>query len=504
MKIFAFRFSTPMLIEVIRCLDKRSIEVTYWTGSKKYFEDFVKNRKDFPNTIFHNTFEAVQGIGAPEVDQSSFEPISKKITENMLACESQALIMLNAIDLDNTSLSKKKHLYYEYVKYWYGVLTTMKPDAIIFGDIPHMSFQFVVYHLAKLLNIKVVMYRVIQIPGRMLFLNNYSKYEELGREVAKNIDAQFSLNNLSPDIQKYYLKQLDLESSPDPFYMKKDYVGSLEKTSHILPRLTAILRHIKQLSFLKTTKSYVQSFFAEKKLASIEGFSYSGLALKRQLKKWHNIRNGFKKEYEALQTKVDFSKKFIYVALHNQPECSTSAMGDIFVDQLLMIDLLADALPKDWVLYVKDSPMQWVGARAHLGRYDGYYRDIAKKKNVFIIPTTVSTYELINKSQAVATVTGTVAWEAVLRSKPAMIFGYTWFMHCDGVHRITDRKSCRQAMQAVMDGRLPDKQKVLNFLVSVEKVSTVSYPNNRFKTLNISEEENIKNIANKFMEELKI
>ena len=103
-----------------------------------------------------------------------------------------------------------------------------------------------------------------------------------------------------------------------------------------------------------------------------------------------------------------------------------------------------------------------------------------------------------------ATVTGTVAWEAVLRSKPAMIFGYTWFMHCDGVHRITDRKSCRQAMQAVMDGRLPDKQKVLNFLVSVEKVSTVSYPNNRFKTLNISEEENIKNIANKFMEELKI
>ncbi len=502
MKVFVFRFNSEMLIDVIRRLNQ-SFEISYWGGSKKYFDAIVKNPKDFPNTIFHNTYEAVRGIGAKEIDQSKFEPLSKQLIDKMLFCESQTLIMMNAIDFDNAHLSKKKHLYYEYLKYWHGVLTDMKPDVILFGDIPHVPFQFVIYHLAKLLGIKVIMYRVIQVTGRVLFLNDYEKYESLYKELEKNIDQHFVLEDLSPDIQRYYLKQTISSEDPAPFYMKKNYVGSLEKNAKIIPRLSVIFKHIKNATLLATTKAYLQTFFIKKTLASIDGFEYSGFALKHKYREWKRTRDSFKKEYESLQTQVEWNKKFIYVALHNQPECSTSAMGDIFVDQMLMIDILSKAIPEDWVLYIKESPAQWVGPWAHLGRYKGYYQDITKRKNVYLIPTEVSTYELINKAQLVATVTGTVAWEAVLRDKAALIFGFTWFMYCDGIFRVDNVADCRLMIDKINSGYKPDKQKVLNFLGSLDNVSTVAYPNIRFKTDDISEEQNIVNITNQFIKELK-
>lgn len=503
MKVFVFRFNSEMLIDVIRRLNQ-SVEITYWGGSKKYFDSITQDPKDFPNTIFHNTYEAVRGIGAKEIDQSKFEPLNKQLIDKMLFCESQTLIMMNAIDFDHAHLSKKKHLYYEYLRYWYGVLTTMKPDVILFGDIPHVPFQFVIYHLAKLLDIKIVMYRVIQVSGRILFLNDYEKYESLDKELEKNSNKNFILTDFSPDIQKYYLKQTNLQEDPSPFYMQKKYVGSLEKNSKIIPRFSVIIKHVKNATLLSTAKAYLQTFFVKKTLASIDGFEYSGLALKNKYKEWKCIRDSFKKEYESLQTQVDWDKKFIYVALHNQPECSTSAMGDIFVDQMLMIDILYKAMPVDWVLYIKESPAQWVGPWAHLGRYKGYYQDIVKRKNVYLIPTNVSTYELINKAQIVATVTGTAAWEAVLRNKSAIIFGFTWFIHCDGIFRVDNVVDCRLIIDKIKAGYKPNKQKVLNFLGSLDKVSTVAYPNIRFKTDDISEEQNIINITNKFAEELKI
>jgi acylphosphatase len=503
-KIFLFRFNSPMLIEVARRLKKAGVDIAYWEASRKYFEQFRKNNHEFPNTVFHDTFEAVRGISAEGINTETFEPIGKEFAKEMLECESQVLSMMNAVDLDNTPLSKKKHIYYQYLKYWRGLIKELKPDAIIFGDIPHIAHQYTLYCLAKKMGIKVIMYRTLQVRGRMIFMNDHTDYRRLREEVEKAKDKKYKLEDLSSDVQDNYKKYSDKKAEPHPFYTRKSYLNRFLEDSSLFPGVSKIIKNIKRLAFFRTTLSYIRMFFIKRKHASLEGFEHSAFVLRAYYYKlWRKIRLSYKKEYEKLQTAVDFSKNYIYVALHNQPECSTSAMGDIFVDQILMIDILSASIPRDWVVYVKETPLQWSMIRGHLGRYKGYYEEIKKRKNVALVPAEISTFELIKHARAVASVTGTVGWEAILRSKPALVFGYIFYMYCDGAFRVSNVAECKEAINIIRKGYLPDKQKVINFLAALDKVSVKSFPNMRFKQdLPISVEDNINNISRALFKEL--
>ena len=144
------------------------------------------------------------------------------------------------------------------------------------------------------------------------------------------------------------------------------------------------------------------------------------------------IRDNLKKEYERFQSLPNFSKKFIYAPLQVQPECSNSPQGGVFADQILMLETLAAALPDDWLIYVKEHPIQWprIGLEFSSYKYRGYYQKISEIKNVKIVPLETDSYKLNKESQAVATITGASGWEAMLWSKPAIIFGYPWYIDC--------------------------------------------------------------------------
>lgn len=508
MKVFLFRFNSPMLIEAARELQRSGIEIVYWSGWKRYYEELVRNNKEFPKTIFYNTLDAVRGVGAKEVNTSVFTPLDADLLKKLQGNVSQVLTMMSGADLEqNIPLLQQVRLYHEYIRYWHGVLTKYRPDAVLFGDIPHLAYHFVVYRIAQMLGIKTLMYRVLQIPGRLLFLRDHETYSEVKNGMGLYKGKNFTIEDLPIDIQSYYKKQAGSAVDTSPFYMKKEFREKWEKAHKIVPDpkliCQKVAQHLRRGTIIKIFQLYLHSFFARRELVNLEDFSCSGLELKRKMREWKKIRDDFKKEYERLQAPVDWNKKFVYVALHKQPECSTSAMGGVFVDQLLMIDILSSALPGGWVLFVKESPMQWVAPRAHLGRYPGYYKEILKRKNVVLIPVNTSTYDLINKSQAVATVTGTAGWEAILRGKPALVFGYIFYMYCSGVFIVRDLDSCRDAFEKIQAGYKPDKQQVLNYLAIMDKISLVGYPNIRFKgDLKITDEENGRNIAREFMKKL--
>ena len=192
-----------------------------------------------------------------------------------------------------------------------------------------------------------------------------------------------------------------------------------------------------------------------------------------------------KKEYVQVQTEPGFGKPFVYLSLNYQPEATTSPMGGVFVDQLLMIETLAAAIPPDWLIYVKEHPGQWItnSKRYFSYRYRGYYKEIIRLPNVRLMPVVTSNYDLINNARAVATVTGTPGWEALLRSKPVLVFGYPWYQHCSGVFKVNSAESCKIAIEKIINGFKVEKQAIINFLYHFGNLSWPGYNDENTKKL---------------------
>ncbi len=508
MRIIVFDFHSPMMIEVIKSLQAKSVEIVYWVASKGDFIELWKKRDVFPTTIFHNADDAAAGISAPDVDASLFKPVDPVIIKTFFGTEIQSLVMMDGIDLTNTSVLKKTHLYHTYLKYWFGVFETLKPDAVIFSDVPHMSFKYVAYCIGKYLGIKQAILRDTQIAGRYGIIDDITDYKKLKKNLETNKGKNFTLDDLSPDIRDYYEKQQ--RSDKSPWFFRKGYAKKRAYSLYrFLPHPDAIKKNIKSLLFFKATYLYIRMLFMKRCLPSLEPFCKPVWAIKWQERRWNKLKQVFKQEYIQHQKNPDYSKKYIYVALHNQPERSTGTEGGVFVDQILMIDLLSYVIPNDWIIYVKENHMQWVNARSHKGRFKGYTEEIAQKRNVFVVPVETSTFDLTKNAQATATVTSTAGWEAVLRGKPALIFGYTWYMYCNGVLRISDLSSAEEAIEKIKKGYAPDQQKVINFLKAADQSMIHGYLSHRWRdshdlniTLIKNDEENIKSIAEGFYREL--
>ncbi|MBI2108808.1 MAG: hypothetical protein HYT93_01320 [Parcubacteria group bacterium] len=507
MRAMIFDFHSKMLTEVIKSLP---LDIAYWTAGKRDFmSDVFNNKALFPNTIFHNSNDAVLGIPAEGIDVSFFKPLDPTFIKSFFECEISSLIMMDSTDWTQTPLSKKMHLYHVYLKYWYGVLTTLKPDIILFNDPPHMSYKYVVYCLAKSLGIRQLMLRNTQIAGRVLIADDVADCKKLRASLEKNAQKIFSLGDLSPDIRDHYEKKRAVDKSP--FYFRAENTKERShQLSGFLPSTRAIGKNIKEGTFFKTFFSYIRMLRMKNETLSLERFRKPAWAIKLQERKWQKIKNEFKKEYEIYQIQPDYTKKYIYIPLHRQPELSTLTDGDVFIDQLLMIDILSNVIPSDWVIYAKESPLQWLMPRTHVARFKGYTEEIIKKKNVFVVPARVSTFDLIKNAHAVATVNGTPAWEAVLRGKPALVFGYSWYIYCDGMLRVRDMESAKDALKKIQAGYKPDQQKVINFLKAIDEVTTRGYRDERFRnkddaniTFIKNDEENIKSLTAGFLKELR-
>lgn len=502
MKVFLIDFSTPMLRDVALTLKKNSLDILYWTGCKADFDKFSLDKDNFPDVIFHSTFDALTGEPAPGINMSKFDPPSADLLRELSECEPIALNMMNRFDYYNMSLDQKRNLYFKYIQYWRGVLTTLKPDAILFSDVPHAVYNYVLYIVAKNLNIRTLMYKRTALPDRLVFFEDYKKFPEIAEGLKKSENESIEFKNLSEDLQDYYNSQLDPKTDSTPIYRGRGHIKKrTEHVGRVLPSFRSIVDNLINFNFFKTSLSYLKVLLNRRKVLSLDEVYYPYYRLKLWQRKGNRKMKKLQEEYLRLSTSdVDLSKKFIYVPLHYQPESSTSPLGDFFVDQILMIRTLSAALPDDWFIYIKENFIQWEYVRGHLSRYPGYYEEMAKLKNVRLVPAEMSTYELIDRSVTVACVTGTAAWEAVLRLKPALIFGYVWFMYCEGIFRVTSPDECRQALRKIKEGYRPDKQSVIRFLSVVDERSVKAFPTKLFQKISsISYEDSVKNISQGFL-----
>ncbi|MFA6552485.1 MAG: hypothetical protein WCT19_03220 [Candidatus Paceibacterota bacterium] len=434
------RFDTARMIAEF---EKKGHKVVYVV----HFEKIIVPGTDF---VYHDNYKAGLGEPAEGISYFEFPPASLDLVKKMQETESVVLTMMNRM-FDNLCVDERKHIYYEMLGYWDGVLKKYKPDIIIFAMVPHSIYNYILYSLAKLYGIKTVMFEDTWISDRLLkYYDLYEGSPELKDAIRRHQGRNFITDDLSDDLKEHFLTQSNSGKEDfTPVYINF-FKGEAAGLNILKKKIKALKNTLKDGVFLKYAWNYALKFFMP----------------------------NLKREYENLEVMPDFNKNFVYVTLAFQPERTTSPQGDIFTDQILMIEILSSSLPENWVIYVKEHPAEWVLKTCisySSSRYAGYYKRIARLPNVKIVPIGTNNYELIKNCRALAACAGTAGWEAIIRGKPVLNFGYPWYRDFPGAFRITDVSLCKLAFKKIMDGFKPSEKMIINYLKSFDEASVHGY-----------------------------
>src|SRR3989344_4079339 len=104
--------------------------IAYWVGSPLRVADTSRG------TIFHSYVDAADGKPPTDIDINEFPPIGKSIIEKFYKIESLMLTMMNRM-FDRLCVDERRHIYYQMLRYWFGVFQKFKPDIVVFPVIPH-------------------------------------------------------------------------------------------------------------------------------------------------------------------------------------------------------------------------------------------------------------------------------------------------------------------------------------------------------------------------------
>jgi len=270
-----------------------------------------------------------------------------------------------------------------------NLLMSSKPNYIVFSNIPHEGFDYILYRVAQKLNVKVI------ICHQSIFSNRFFLFETIEDygifETSKKNDYPvIDLDSYFNEGLSYMKGVAGFSPLPELIYYKcADYIDRISFKKFLV---TGSFRH-RALKFLELFDNYVYS----------------------QRKK-----RFFSKDISEL---ISRETRYVYFPLHQQPELTTSILGGIYEDHLLAIEHLTKLLPEDVMIVVKENPRQ-----TNRYRSSSFFKRLLNIRNVFLVKSSTSSEYLLRNSLCSATITGTIAWESAVMNKYCIVFGNTWYI----------------------------------------------------------------------------
>lgn len=418
-------------------------EIVYWVGERA-IEDLTPK-----GAIFHDHYDAWDSVRAAALKETDIPPADPALIESMYASESLILTMMNK-RYNTAPVDERKHVYYSMLAYWRYVLDILKPDFVLYALVPHSIYTNVIYDLAHARGIPTLCFEDTWVADHTLAYDDFWTGSKGLRSALQQLEKKaVSENELSPRLLAYWKTHTAPHAREAPAYMKAQRTRGSG---------FGLLMHRAQIAG--------SALLSGKLFHLVLGYI-------RRIGK-RNLR----KEYARVESRAEFSVPFVYVPLSFQPERTTSPQGGIYHDQILVVETLSAALPAGWEIFVKEHPSQWwlrSKERYSSARYEGYYERLARIPNVRVIPITTDTFQLTEHAKAVAVVTGTAGWEALLRGKSPLVFGIPWWRDCAGAYRVDSVASCKEALFAIRDGATPSRDSVLRFLKALDVASLPVY-----------------------------
>ena len=452
---------------------KNKIKPVYWIGwNENNEEQLIANI--FSDIIFHEIVDAWRGIFPEQVNDNYY--LSNKIISENVSHELLAIKMMDRLDSDRKSFNfiERQRFYRNLVKNWINVVNQYEVDVVISPSIPHRVFDYALYVVCQYYNIKFISIKMTSIKDLIVFTKNiFNMPGEIEAEYNKTKKSN-TLISLTQDIDITIDKIKGDYRNAEPGYMKKQKETLFNNT--ILSRVKKHINNpyiiIKRFFELKNaSRTYLKEYNKSPENSQLS--NYQVRVLKKRGRKYKSCLKDY---YESLCVPFDKDKKNIFLALHYQPEETSCPSGGIFHDQILMAELLAKAIPTDWIVYVKEHKSQFHPLMEGETSRDKYFYDTLSTINkVRLISINVNPFSVIDNAVAVATMTGTIGWESILRGKPVFVFGNAWYRQCEGAFYINNEDDLKNAIGKTENGYSINEHFVKCFIKACTKVGVFAY-----------------------------
>jgi len=472
MKVILAEFAVPFWLKVAADLQQRyDITPVAWTALKNMQGEM---QTLFPNCQFLDLADVKRNVFPPPVQALQHGPFDRHCQTVWIEMAQLIFDQYHRWDRsgDFTTLERTEH-FYEALVFWNALIERDQPDAILFRNAPHAVYDLMLLGLARSRGIRTFMFHHTSVPPYSIAsadLDRGSQPFHEGLRLAQwEIQAgrQPDERELHPHVLEAIQKMRLSYDDAMPWYQASSVAGL--KQGWTFQRIKKTASHVLH-SFKKELKRWCRGR-VDHSVSSINNgsltkergrhlrdsyfgaFQLTRYAIDRIFERRRVIALRACYQKFAKWNESDPPRSFVYVAFSFQPEATSNPHAGIYAQQLLMVNALATALPEGWTLVVREHPAQFnwefIG---QVSRNEEYYRLLSVMPRVRLAPLNLDPFHLMDSCVAVATLVGTSGWEALVRGKPALIFGDIWYDRCAGVFRVRNQEDCRKAFQQIAAG----------------------------------------------------
>jgi hypothetical protein len=398
-------------------------------------------------------------------------PIDEKILEKLSKYEATYMNLLGSFQ-DPTgwlfSHSERKNYYIDILTFWNTLIHNRRPDLIVFYTWPHTPSCYSLYLICK----HVYKINILFIDPNPLLDSNYHMINNSVEELSKPLAINGKIKSLDGSNM---LDISQLEINQNPKHISSDF-QKYEKSETNIKRLNDFIQtKIRYLS-INRVYNYVKGNGIDWKANTRPYFSKNSRMNTVQLfvffekLKYKNRR--LKRYYSSKSTIPKLNSNFIYFSAPYQPEATSYLGGGSYENTLLALRLLSYYCPKGWNILYKEHPATFFDKfRGSLKRDAHYYEKIFKLKNIQLVPSDFDQFALIRNSKAVAVISGTAAWEGVIRKKPVISFGQGWYSECKGIMRVSSSQDLIDSIEKIVNSVQPHDEDVNNYVSVIKQVA---------------------------------
>jgi len=281
-------------------------------------------------------------------------------------------------------------------KFFYDFLNRVKPDFILMQKTGENLANFLLYNIAKSMNIKTLM----MVETRLS--NSFVISDDLLVSNLKN-DFNKIKNSSSHNVKEY---------GPD-FIQKRSLYKDLKSYLEIEFGNASFIEKLTRYS--KRINTDPEPILLNRGKTKLKMLSWRWNQL-FQLRKRQNF-------LEKHTLKNIPEKNFIYFPLPVQPESQSYAWAPFHVNTISIIENISKSIPSNYLLFIKEHP----GQKAKNWRSTEIYKKIIALPNVRLIHYDVNNYEMISKSNLVILINNSSGLEALFYKKPVIVFADAFY-----------------------------------------------------------------------------